>query len=378
MLLRCTVFPLLAVSMIHANEPEQMAEVLYDEASLVAYNDRKEVYPLDPCEDGVVEMICKEEPLIPAYNATARIPLNEKNVVTFSGSFIWWQPTQDGMDVAYSSSSAFANSQGKTSWDRGKVIEMEAHFRPGYKLGIAYAFPYDNWEWFMDYTSLHTSNHVKASRKSGGFLMARWISPTLFSSNDCSGLSTHWRLESDFLNVEVGRRFYAGKKLVLKPHIGVAGALIDQRLRGTFNLLSGLVAEVKHKSDGSAVGPRFGIDADWYLTRSFSMVGKIGADILYQNYSLKMWQNAENDATVRAHSSNHLNTYRPELDLYFGFSWETYFACNEIGFALEAGYDAQVWWNQNMIRWYNDNTWLSHPQGNLYLQGFSLTAKMDF
>jgi hypothetical protein len=208
--------------------------------------------------------------------------------------------------------------------------------------------------------------------------LASWISPILFPSNAATGLSAHWRLESDFVNVEVGRRFYAGRKLVLKPHIGVAGAFIDQRFRVNCDTASFLQVFTKNKSDGRAVGPRFGIDANWYLTRNFSMVGKIGADMLYEHFELKMWQSASNDSTITAHSSNNIDTFRPEMDLYFGFSWEFYFADNGMGFALEGGYDAQVWWNQNMMRWYNDSSWVAHPAGNLYLQGFTLTAKLDF
>lgn len=110
----------------------------------------------------------------------------------------------------------------------------------------------------------------------------------------------------------------------------------------------------------------------------FYMVGKIGADMLYERFELKMWQRGTNSPSITAHSSNSINTFRPEMDLYFGFAWEAYFAEDEVGFSLEGGYDAQVWWNQNMMRWYNDASWVAHPTGNLYLQGFTITAKMDF
>lgn len=371
--LRFALVPMFAAI---ALQSEEMKE--FDDAAMVSYNCVTEVRKAPCNEDEELEPLpCKEE-LMPAYNASARIPLKECNVASFSGSFIWWQAAQDDMDVAYRASSSITNSQGGTSWAGGKVIEMQTHFRPGFKLGVAYAFPYDDWEWFMDYTTLHMSNHVKVSKDPQGFLLASWISPILFEGNAATGLSAHWRLESDFVNIEVGRRFYAGKKLVLKPHIGVAGAFIDQRFRVNCETANFLQVYTKNKSDGRAVGPRFGVDANWYLTRNFSMVGKIGADMLYEHFELKMWQSASNDSTITAHSSNNFNTFRPEMDLYFGFNWEFYFANNGMGFALEGGYDAQVWWNQNMMRWYNDSSWLAHPTGNLYLQGFTLTAKLDF
>ena len=86
------------------------------------------------------------------------------------------------------------------------------------------------------------------------------------------------------------------------------------------------------------------------------------------------------DSTITAHkSSNNFNTFRPEMDLYFRLLLGvSILQDNGMGFALEGGYDAQVWWNQNMMRWYNDSSWVAHPTGNLYLQGFTLTAKLDF
>ncbi len=82
------------------------------------------------------------------------------------------------------------------------------------------------------------------------------------------------------------------------------------------------------------------------------------------------------DDTVFLTSSSNVNTVRQELELYIGLSYE-FLDCYYY-FSLEAGYEFQVWWNQNMIRWFNDITYVATPQGNLYLQGLIITFKVGF
>lgn len=314
------------------------------------------------------------------YNASAWVDFACKNH-TFSlwGSFLYWQPKQDFMDVAFKSPSAISNIVCGTSWDDGKLVEMPSHFTPGFSVGGVYALPcHDDWDITVEYTRFHTGNSVDVEASDDGFLYARWIQPNLVSNNNALHLRDKWQLNLDLLTVGIGRRFYVGCQLTAKPYLGLAVAWLDQKLKGKMLLTTPTEfhLRVNDQSDSWGIGPRMGIEGNWYLTPRWSIVGNIAFDIFYTRYHLKLHEESTDFPEIFMSSSNHFNTLRPELDMYLGLSYDHVRRCS--GFHLEVGYDFQIWWNQNMIRWFDDVTFVSTPQGNLYFQGLRVTFGVDF
>jgi hypothetical protein len=78
-----------------------------------------------------------------------------------------------------------------------------------------------------------------------------------------------------------------------------------------------------------------------------------------------------------------LNTLRTHLDLEFGIAWGSYFDNNNWHVDLSAGYGFQVFFNQNMFRWFASTYYGSvaqsvSPNGNLYMHGLTASARFDF
>lgn len=290
--------------------------------------------------------------------------------------FIYWQPIQTFMDVGYKAPYAILNNGCGgcgVSYKNGEIIGITSSYKPGFKVGALYALPSNLMDIFADYTYLRANSSVSSSSNPQGFLYARWIAPSLISNNSVSHLNARWHLNFNVINLEIGKHLELDTHFVLTPHAGLASALINQKLRGEFTLSSPeCIIEVTDMSRSWSIGPRIGMKGQWKIVPAFSILANIGTDILYTQYDLSLDQGGFNDPSLFLTSKNKINTIRPELDLYLGLS------TGNRNITFEAGYDFQVWWNQNMMRWYSDYTYVSIPQGDLYFQGLRLTLRSDF
>ncbi len=258
--------------------------------------------PVKPCcvdVDVVVNQNC--QPMTAGYNAPAPVNLNccQKGFL-FWFSFLYWQPEQNFMDIAFESDSVIRNNACGFSWKHGDVIEMDSSFQPGFKVGVDYLLPcFDYWDISAEYTHLHTKNSKGAMEPSEGFLYARWIQPNLISNNSATRICDSWQLNFNVLNIDIGRRCYIGERFITRPYIGVATAWISQKFKADIELISPLLLlKVTDSSSCWAIGPRIGIDGNWYFTNCFSLVGNIATDIFFTHYQLKLHQHASNDDRV--------------------------------------------------------------------------------
>jgi hypothetical protein len=300
--------------------------------------------------------------------------------ISFWGSLLYWRPRQSFMDIALRSKHCChylcPNTAGGASWKHAKRIEIEPDYELGYKIGFELA-PI-NWGLFADYTSFEFDKTHSVSSFEKGFLFGRWIQPGVVINNSATHIKANWWMRMNVLNFEAERKCYFGRRLMLKPHFGIATAWIDQRLKARFLLnMPENELKMRHESDSWGIGPRVGGDLDLRLFRGFGIVGTAAADLLYTHYDLDLKARSPNNRTLFSGISSDLDVLRAELELYLGIN--THFRVARRTFLnLELGYDFQIWWNQNMMRWNNDAGWTSSPEGNLYLEGLRFTLKLDF
>jgi hypothetical protein len=311
-----------------------------------------------------------------AYNAPARIEVRGCWDLYASASFTYWQALQDNMEYA------IVNT-GTNSAFNGTVQNLGFDFEPGFKVALGMNFDHDNWDSRVEYTWFrgNTSSSVTATAPDE-------IHPLLASPSSDTFLlaSERWKLHMDLLDWELGRSYFVGKKLTFRPFIALRGAWIRQNVDVNYetpvNAFSGNVY-VDKKSRSWAVGPRVGLSSDWLFCDGFRLFGNGSGDILFTRYTtLKSEQFQANiqQSSFEATQRN-LNTVRTHLDLELGLGWGTYFDCNNWHVDFAAGYNFQVFFNQNMFRSFNDDIAIaksSATNGDLYIQGLTLTVRFDF
>lgn len=329
------------------------------------------------CEPAKVEPVCVEPPCV-VSECEQPVCCIEYSVW---GSYLYWKPRQDYMDVALSAIEGNINIQPSgISWRKGNLVNMPSPAVSAGKVGIATTFVDCRFDVSAELTLLRAKNHIAACRPSKGFLFARWLEPNIVIDNRATFITARWKLTFANLNLELGKWVDLTSCFTIRPKIGLAFAWINQKYEGGMLLREPFVPDVidinlavKNKGHSFGVGPRMGVDGSWNLcSTSFDLVGSIAGDLLVTKYHLKLDQSAQNQSTVFVHSSDTLSFMQPELEMYIGLRYQ------QCSYSLEVGYDQQIWFYQNMIRWYNDTIYLAVPRGNLTFNGLRATLRLSF
>lgn len=335
--------------------------------------------------------------MLPAYNAPARIDVRGSWDLYATASFIYWQLSQDNMEVAFSDS--LSNAAYTTSNQvMGNQIAMDFDYKPGFKVGLGLNFEHDDWTTFAEYTRIHASNHKSANANDiSGIvtpLLPTWGHPYVLGTNVYNTASENWHTNLDLIDLDLGRTYYVGTQLTFRPFFGARGAFITQNVHveyvnttftnnGTFVEVPG-VLDVYKRLHSWAVGPRAGVDTNWIVGRGFRFFGNANADLLYTKYKIQDKTNFVATATGTNEffvSEEHSINLRTHLDLELGLGWGSYFDNNNWHIDLSAAYGFQVFFDQNMFGNYLSASMPGRaltPIGNLYAQGLTATVRFDF
>jgi len=304
--------------------------------------------------------------------------------ISLWGSFIYWQICQDFMDVGLKANGFIINDECGTSFKHGRRVINTPSSRPGFMLEADY-HGCNDWDLFLGYTHYDFNHHKSARAPAGGFLFGRWIQPHLVADNSVSKLMTRWDFELNVADIGIKKWCSCAPQFILWPFFGVEIAWIEQKFKGCFSLLSPPnQLKVCNKSDAWGIGPKIGVDWKWCFAPCFSFVGDIATTIFLMHYDLHLKQHSPTDSTIFLSESNDLKACRPELEMYLGLNYEirlprcSHLRINSGRLNLQIGYDIQVWWGQNMMRWFNDSTFIATPQGNFCLRGLRLSGGLDF
>lgn len=400
-----------------------MADVLTDsrqnDESLISRNASSEsseksgrpvCAPLQPpCQP----YVCKPEkcgniqepqmPVIPAYNAPAEINigiLGEWDVFS-TVSFLYWQPLQENMHIARQGSQAVSTLLSPTTTDRGTLINMDFDYRPAFKVAMGMNFHNDDWVGYIEYTRFRGSDYVSHSVASGNpTLYNLWgddpVSSTLAGRAVFNALNAKFHCKFDFIDTQMERIYYVGQQLTFHSVFGVRVALISESLRAHYSYDGSLIENSSAKvialpssldaifrTNSWAIGPRMGLEMDWLVSNGIRLFGSGFADLLYTSYSLKNksvtvpYTSALSPFTVgnsisTTTADDDMDLLKTHLDLEIGLGWGRYLDYHNWHFDLSAAYGFQVFFNQNMM------VLPVYSPSNLYVQGLTVTARLDY
>jgi Legionella pneumophila major outer membrane protein precursor len=401
-------------------------------------------------------------------------PLNEKGYGLFAtGSFLWWKATQD--DLYYVAKTTTQSCLGNfilNSFD-GTLHDPNFEWDPGFKIGLGYNLPYDGWDLYVNWTRFYTSasNHQRAclcppetisritlpTNQSSPCNIIRvptqcqpcaddvlypTFAPVITSDQYATTVraKSHWNLHLNLLDGELGRDFYVGKKLTLRPSIGLRGAWIDQRLNVNYKSNIHIVNPInagfgiqsasligisqscsEFKNDFEGVGPKFGIDTDWILGYGFSIYGDAGISLIWGEFDIESEATftlcAEFNATTTTDLTFATNVNQPSCyrlkdefhstkaitDLALGIQWKTSM-WKRTALLLQLGWEHHLFFNQNQLvrlteqvtpfalaplvpgvlqttipNLTSTQTFVApRRSGDLAVQGLTFTARLDF
>lgn len=320
----------------------------------------------------------------------------------------------------------FDNSQQQLNPRKYEILSMDFEYDPGFKVALGYDFGCDGWGISAEYTRFHQT--VKSSKNlsdrtgilQDGSSTSQIVPGWFFNNNSSFGnyrfavtsiqtADASWKLSVDLLDIELSRSAYMGKCLIMRPYSGLRAGWIDQNYSAKYKGFEEFTPapgdfnnyQMNEKVDSWGIGPLIGLDLKWLLSCGFSFISEFSLSTLYTEYDINVEafrQITTSGSLINPDNSDYCYDddqcyIRPQMALTLGFSWEDYFCCQKYYGFLFAGYTFNIFWDQNMFLNYqlgnfappttgygagNINQQIVAEGGNLYLHGFTLTARMDF
>ncbi len=349
--------------------------------------------------------------LMAGYNAPANIEVHDSWDLYVTASYIFWQAQQENIEIGLISQNNPEGIAGSvdtpfaTNYKNDiSVTNPNFTYRPGFKFGIGGNLGWDGWDGFAEYTWFHgsvgsgvpplNSKSANPSEPIGQYLypiQGEFENADFFQNADQS-----WGLKMDFFDISLGRSYYSGTKITMRPFFGARAAWIRQGLnttytgsttyQSTFGFFQG---EFHDSSVSWGLGPRAGFASNWLLGYGVRLIGNGSADVLYTRYETQkndqifsLNSGVLSPITENASTSQTVDYLRTHADLEMGFGWGSYFDNDNWHVDLTATYGFQIFWDQNMFRNFenpNSSPGKSFaPNGNLYVHGLTLNGRLDF
>jgi len=317
------------------------------------------------------------------YNASARIDTQKTWEFFVSGSFIYWMPMQDAMDVSVSNASnAPAAPQLFVPNLHAELKDFHFHYEPGFKAAFGMHVLHDNWTALVQVTHLTVDERTEAHRPSSSSYLYSLTAPPTTGLQEFEQKNS-WDMQFNMVDVNLNRAYYVGASLTFQPFIGVRAGKIHQHLHthadAFFNAANPSVEfDTSYRTNTWLVGPRVGMDANLLLGKGVRMFGTMAGALCYNNSKTRVRQEIETFDAPLFSVKDVIREIKPNGEIDLGFGYGTYFNNHKSHFDISASYDFNIFWNQNMMSYLKDQIGLDAggSPGNLYLHG--LTAKMQF
>lgn len=310
-----------------------------------------------------------------AVNLSAR-PVVKNNCIWIDGEAIFWQAYEENLEFVY---------KGNPASDEWDVKSPDFDWNWGWRVGIGYNLPHDQWDLGLEW--LHLNNvarghaHANPSSEEEPVLYNVWTT-TSSSMTGGTEAKSHWENYLNQLDLNIGRQFYVGRWLNLRPHAGLRSAWIFQKYKVDFDgLLLGVPTDTDVHMTNRYWGFGFcaGVGGDWMLGEGFSIYGDAGLALLVGFFHVHQ-RGTENDVEAFEISKG-FRTGRPIFDLDLGLKWATRFNKDRFAFSVKAGYEYHVYSDMNQFLLSNGSTDLelfNPAMGDLSYQGLTLGARFDF
>jgi Legionella pneumophila major outer membrane protein precursor len=337
-----------------------------DDADVITQNPIKQIKCKTKNEPTPSSVYCNE---LPAYNSPARLDLQSCWNFEISASFIYWKWDMTGMDLGLVSSSDLTNHP-------SEIINISTDYTPGFKVLLGTYFDYDHWNINAMYTRFHTKE--RELRKPP--LWGQIITDTFSQTSALPSIAGRWTPKFDYFDLDIGRPYYNGKHLILKPYIGAKGGWNKNKFKMT-TLLNNQKQVARLRSATWFVGPKAALDIDWLLGLGFRFFANSAISLNYQHFNSTYQLTSSFDPiTLTRNSRAHTHQITPIIEMTPGLSYAIFFDHNNWHFDFAMAYNFLCFFNQNDImgiqgfREYNNY----HSTGDFILHGLEVRFKFDF
>ncbi|MBX7067304.1 MAG: hypothetical protein K1X28_08745 [Parachlamydiales bacterium] len=308
--------------------------------------------------------------------------------------FLYWEGIERGLE--------FATQNSGTLFDQDlHICEPDFDFNPAFRIGAGYHLPHDFWDleasWTRYYT--HTTDHAN------GGILSVWTCAAAFQGNNFLAVwqdaHANWHLHANIVDLDLKHRLCLTSSISFEPAIGLKLALFQQHYKALYEngntalIIVGrgpqpiqfMSSSISMNNRSFNIGPSASVVTRWNIWDSFDFLGTLSGSLLASRFSVNR---KESDISIfngikvdNIHEENTYWTLRPQAAATFGFGWSQCLCRKNsvIYYGLSASYEAQIFWKQNMLYRFIDQTnaaMIAPTQGNLFFHGLTLEGFIDF
>lgn len=328
----------------------------------------------------------------------SHFPLNDQQQWFVTETYLILKPYQDDND--YASRLVTKGSLGTTISMKMKLEKPDYDWYSGVRLGVGRYLPHhDKWDitFYTTYYYAQEQNSCSPRRNHNTLLTPLW-SPTFDGGATKGHLA--WRLNFFNWDFSIGREYALLRTIVAHPFIGLRAALIYKSYEAKYsdqftdgNISRKLNDRFKASDNFWGIGPRAGVDLQFYFKEAWSFLGGLSGALFYGRYDVKETfsthlTNAGNLNSKRYKSSDERYCVRANLDAALGIGWETWFKQHSVRFAPSILFEGSCWFDTNQLFLPKSSTTPTNSsipnfsnyrkQGNLILMGLSFNFQTDF
>ena len=366
--------------------------------------------PGAPCNaDDCCRMYCVGPDATSALAPVRPRTCNGDVALTVAG--FYWNAHQDGMEYAIESE-VFTDNTERAYIVNGDYKNPSFKWDFGFKLGLGYNTPCDGWDVGVLWTNYNgkASSHNEAEASDNTTLITLW-SDVLQDQEDqyplyASDINTSWKLKLNLIDIELGRDSWFGKRVAVRPHVGLRVAYLEQdydieysggvftNLTAPINPVGAYNDFVKLENEYKGVGVRGGLDTVWNMGCGWGIYGNLAFSVIYGRFEVdhnEFLRDASDphhkEKVIEARDSFRASRYMTDVAL--GLRYAARFCECQYALSVSLGWEHHLFLNQNqmwrVVRNLDDAqtqpnaTNIYHQRrGDLDTQGWTLTVVFDF
>ena len=324
------------------------------------------------------------------------------NVVTLTSA----RPESDNGWYLFADALYWRADVGNTDWSfkntdvnavdevvRGPNHKLDFKWSWGFRVGIGANIDHDMWDTNFYYTWFRSENSNSVGTDGPNELAVDNQGSVGNAGPSTRGVSQgkiEWNIHYSMFDWELGRWFHVSRSLSLRPHVGIKGGWINQKVNRDWTINRTTEGEADLENDFWGVGAAGGFNSTWMLghvgRHHFSLFGDFAGALMYGHFDVDHKEEVEiNEVVVGGNNIRNLdrNLAVPMLQAMFGLGWDLPFNRDRCHFGLKVGYEFQYWFRQNQMLNIKNGSPANTVQywrnsDDLALQGLTVDFRFDF
>ncbi len=300
--------------------------------------------------------------------------------VFISADYTLWTARESGL--AYAVSGCY-DAPGSSAAEEGKVYYPEMKLRSGFKVDLGVYLPHDNWDLKAEYTWFNNnSNDYSSAGFTPGTAVATLGRDATTDLELLNSASSKWNVWFNRIDLTMGRSYFAGHYLSVRPFMGLLGAWDNQEFNTKSTYASdsaNFETELKQKWWG--VGAYGGVNATFIFSsdtsNQWSLFLDAGTALPWSRFNGSQTTVDTDAATYTVNTSNSNYLVTAMLETALGLRWETWWADGSWTFLLQAAWEEQVWFSHNNFT-PAGTSGVGSGNGAYTMQGLTVKAAIAF